>query len=301
MLKDRQQKSNQDESSKTLKSPEKKIWNKPSNQSRKNYEDETEEFKGGLPKFGGTKSLASNTNSKDKSSKASDGPGSLMSQLESFSGMWNDQDVAPVEVDYQRKRKFNDAGEEEPPSDGDRNAFQLETYGQEERIKDNLTDKKEKPIVAVDSAPKQKTLTGGDQKKKELDNQKRIMSLQQRNDALKAQQNLIKSALQLTNDGQNKKKIFFDDEPAETTATTDEPATKKQQKLAKPSEKRPKLFNDDDEEEENIEDYANDFKSRPQFDAEGGHEVTFLITCHLSCLHSKHRFRLASRTAIAFR
>lgn len=279
MLKDRQQKNAviQEEpvaqtTEQARTSPSKKSWNKKSQHFSSQNDDETEEFKGGLPKFGGTKSLTSNTKKEAEPSKAT-GKGSLMSQLENYGGIWNDQDTAPVEVDYKRKRRFDTT--EDESGDGNLDTFQQKPLGQK-RAKsttiEDFTEKEEKPAPITDEAPKHKTY-GDEQKKKELDNQKRIMSLQQRNDALKAQQNLIKSALKLTSETQNKKKIFFDTETTE--AAPHEDTGKIQKKPAKHSEKKPKLFDDDDDDED-IDGYANDFKSRPQFDTEQGQEVNLI-------------------------
>ena len=99
-------------------------------------------------------------------------------------------------------------------------------------------------------------------KRKELDNQKRIQSLQLRNEALKAQHSFIKSALSFGQPVGNRKIKFDDAEPTEDQHS--KPKKSKTKKL---------LF----DEEELLEELGSGdhFKSRAHLDGQTGQEVYF--------------------------
>jgi len=105
-------------------------------------------------------------------------------------------------------------------------------------------------------------------KRKELDNQKRIQSLQQRNEALKAQHSFIKSALSFGQPAGNRKIKFEDAEPTEDHHS--KPKKSKTKKL---------LF----DEEELLEELGSGdhFKSRAHLDGQTGQEVYFNFTTYL--------------------
>lgn len=170
---------------------------------------------------------------------------SLMSKLENYSTMWTDLDSAPVQVETRE----NKVKEEESEDD------------EEEEV----SSIKKPKLTVAEKIPELKPVVNEEEaKRKELDNQKRLQSLQQRNEALKSQHSLIKSALSLVDGpGQKKNKIIFDtEEPVE-----EEKPLKKRDKKAK---KKPQLFDAEEEETFDIED---DFKMRPHLDGSTGQEV----------------------------
>lgn len=101
--------------------------------------------------------------------------GSLMSKLEKMSGIWSDLDSAPVVVETQRDIKK-----------------------QEER----LPLSKQNTVI-------NKWNDSDDAYKKEIDNRKRIQSLQQRSETLKVQHNVINSALTFDKSSQMNRRIVF--------------------------------------------------------------------------------------------
>ncbi len=103
--------------------------------------------------------------------------GSLLSKLEKFSGMWTDLDAAPVVVDT--KREISKFQEEECGFPGTQNTFQ------------NKWNRTEDP------------------QQKMIDNQKRVQSLQQRSETLKAQHSLINSALTFDTEKKRNNHIVF--------------------------------------------------------------------------------------------
>lgn len=197
---------------------------------------------GGLKKFGGTKSVMQPT--KVEEDDLEEEGGNLMSKLESFSGMWNDMDEAPVLIETTKtKKRLEQASAPKSP-------VKLET--------------ETKPV------PKVKEVDPEEAKKKELDNQKRIESLKQRNEALKAQHNLIKSALSLGQ--QNNRKIKFEDVDPEPEADRGRPKKSKKKQLF--------------DEEELMEELGDEetWKLRPHLDGQTGQEVNFN-----NCIHPERR------------
>ena len=197
-------------------------------------------------KFTEEELLAEDNNTGDK--------GNALSMLESFSGMWKDLDTAPVVVEREAKKTL--------------------------KIDENKKSKAEDEVVVDKPAVKVKSVKKvvEDPKKKELDNQKRIQSLQQRNEALKAQQNLIKSALSQTDSQKNRKIVFnLDDEEEETVPS--KPAAKEQPTKKKGKEKKSnmKLFDDEDEAEADPEADGEQFKVKPHLEGRSGKEVTWII------------------------
>lgn len=168
---------------------------------------------------------------------------SLMSELENFSGMWNDLDSKPVEVErrtestHEAERRFGTTiPEEQPPTN-----LRVEV-SKPENVKDENT------------------------KKRELDNQKRIQSLQERSKALQAQTFQIQSALSLT-DKKINRKIIFDqnDEEAYSHVQKDNNKPKKKSNI--------QLFDEEPVDPEDIDD-ADRFRMRPHFDGTSGKEVS---------------------------
>lgn len=199
--------------------------------------------KPGLKKFAGTKTVHKQEVEEDNNDEEEGG--NLMNKLEKFGGFWNDMDEAPVEIETHRKPL---------PGSLPLNSIQMLTI---------LTffsftfSEPPAPLPEVKVDPEEA-------KRKELDNQKRIQSLEQRSQALKTQHNLIKSALSFNNNQTNKKIIKFeDDDPPE-------PATNN--KKPKENNKKKKQLFDEDELAEELDD-GQDFKLRPHLDGSTGQEV----------------------------
>jgi RNA recognition motif-containing protein len=182
------------------------------------------------------------------------GKGNALSMLESFSGMWKDLDTAPVAVEREARRTI--------------------------KTDENKKSKATAEVVVEETVAKVKSVKKvvEDPKKKELDNQKRIQSLQQRNEALKAQQNLIKSALSQTDSQKNRKIVFnLDDEEEESVPS--KPVAKEQPTKKKGKEKKSnmKLFDDEEEEEADPEADSEQFRVKPHLEGKSGKEVTEII------------------------
>ena len=128
---------------------------------------------GKFRKFGGAKSEMTGKEEEEEG-------GSLMSKLENFSGMWTDLDTAPVVVDTKREI----------------GRFQEE----------------ESRFPVNESSTHNKWSRAEDVQQKAIDNQKRVHSLQQRSETIKAQHSLINSALTLDRDNRKNKRIVFNEE-----------------------------------------------------------------------------------------
>jgi len=126
--------------------------------------------------------------------------GSLMSELENYSGMWNDLDSKPVEVDRRTKSSIEAERQIETASQV------VEEIPKEQPVTKSRVEDLEKQIVDDETA-----------KKRELDNQKRIQSLQERSKALQAQSFQIQSALSLTDKKMNRKIVFDQNGDEETS------------------------------------------------------------------------------------
>jgi len=148
----------------------------------------------------------------------------LMSELENFSGMWNDLDAKPVVVELKT---------EEPPKPPLTESLPVNTIEQEE--------------VA---------------KKKELDNQKRIQSLQERSKQLQSQTIQIQSSLNLTDKQMNRKIVFDQNGEEETSKVKGKKKNKAKFALFDEEAVDPNKMDDDDY-----------FKLRPHLDGKSGKEL----------------------------
>jgi len=207
----------------------------------------------------------SGTNSKkvfDEVEEESAGGGSLMSKLENYSTMWTDLDAAPVQVETQTDLVPLSVGQK-------RMADEDEEEEEEEEIPIKKGSEAKKPKMTIKETipePQKPIVNKEVAKKKEQDNQRRLQSLQQRNEALKSQHNLIKSALSCVDGpGQKRNKIIF----------VTEELVEVKKKPERKCEKKPQLF--DEEEEFDGED---DFKMRPHLDDSTGQEVGFFLMFH---------------------
>ena len=174
-------------------------------------------------------------------------PGSLMSKLENFSGMWNDLDSKPVLVERRSDTVLT------------------------ETVSDNqLKEKSRGETFPLKPDPKE------DPAKKEMDNKKRIQSLHDRNKALQAQHIQIKSALSQPDNRMNRKIVFNEDDDEET------PPPKEEVK-ARPKVKKSnlQLFEDETEEIDGVD----QFKPRPHLDGKTGREVISLELQLVSIIH----------------
>jgi len=212
----------------------------------------------------------SGTNSKKvlEVEEESVGGGSLMSKLENYSTMWTDLDAAPVQVETRTDLVPLSVGQKRMAEEDEEEEEEEE---EEIPIKKGSEAKKPKMTIKETIPEPQKPIVINKEvaKKKEQDNQRRLQSLQQRNEALKSQHNLIKSALSCVDGpGQKRNKIIFDtEEPVEVK--------KKPERKREKKRKKPQLF--DEEEEFDAED---DFKMRPHLDGSTGQEVGFFLTFH---------------------
>ena len=150
-----------------------------------------------------------------------------------------------------------------------------------------VTTETKPPPTTVPKKVETEAVDAETSKKRELDNRKRIQSLQQRNEALKAQHSAVKSALSRT-DKQNNRKIVFnvddDDDggdaddvadvaPVTLTEKKKKPKTKTETKSSK---RGMQLFDDEDMHQQDNQIDSQQFNLRPHLDGKTGQEVFFL-------------------------
>ena len=154
-------------------------------------------------------------------------------------------------------------------------------------------DTDSKPVVVEQKVEVEQKVDPEEAKRKELDNQKRIQSLQQRKNQFKEQHIQIKAALSKTDKPFNKKIVFDNDPvldnedflaavPRKRNGNGDPvldnedilAAVPRKRKEPKPKASKPgmQLF-DNEEEDGNIEGAGEQFKLKPQFAGKSGKEV----------------------------
>jgi len=177
---------------------------------------------------------------------------SLMSELENYSGMWNDLDSKPVEVERRDENTF----------EADRRVAATEKTVEEvpkeqSFVKPKIEDSRKPAVIDENS------------KKKELDNQKRIQSLQERSKALQARTIQIQSALSSTDKKMNRKIVFDEDDDEEAIYNR----VKRENTGIKTKKSNLQLFDEEHADPEDIDD-ADQFKLRPHLDGSTGKEVS---------------------------
>ena len=109
--------------------------------------------------------------------------------------------------------------------------------------------------------------------KKEADNEKRVRSLRQRNEALKARQDAIKSALSLKEGAKNRKVFFDDGDDVDDSGDHGHGRRPPQPAPAKTRSAGPKLFDDDDDDEAGEVEDQDQFQLRPHLEGRSGQQV----------------------------